>query len=97
VASRVNLTAARDAVAERMKARVHVKAGRTMWDSRSWHNLRAPRTIYQLPVRSSQDIHVNGRCQGQPTSPVPPGGVVQGNLIPCYVPLLSDVLLFLSA
>ena len=58
VASRQNLTAARDAVAERMKVRVPVKAGPHDVGFAFVEQPARSQDIYQLPVRTSQDIHV---------------------------------------
>jgi cytochrome c5 len=58
IASRQNLTAARDAVAERMKARVHVTAGAHDVGFTFVAQPARSQDIYQLSLRSSEDIHV---------------------------------------
>ncbi len=63
VTSRRNLTATREEVAERMKARVLVKAG--PHDVGFTFVERAPRSqdVYRLSQRISQDIHVTGAAR----------------------------------
>ena len=58
IASRQNLTAARDAVAERMKTRVHVTAGAHDVGFAFVARPARSQDIYQLSLRSSEDIHV---------------------------------------
>ena len=58
IASRQNLTTARDAVAERMKTRVHVTAGAHDVGFTFVAQPFRSQDIYQLSLRSSEDIHV---------------------------------------